>query len=123
MSETPQQYWLRHIEAQRDSGLNIKAYARREDLSVGNFYHWRSQLGMTRGSKALSLSRAGFTQATVLVPEAAPSRNVPHNHDIRQASATPVCRLTLAAGIHLEMATLPSPQWLAGLIEACGKER
>ena len=34
MSETSQQYWQRHVVAQRESGLNIKAYARQESLSV-----------------------------------------------------------------------------------------
>src|SRR5690625_372224 len=110
MSETSRQYWQRHIHAQRESGLNIKAYARRESLSVNMLYQWRGLLGLTRRqarSQVTQSSSPGFAQATVAVVDHA-----------LNASTSP-CRLTLGPGMHLEMAALPSPQWLLALVNAC----
>lgn len=122
MSETPQQYWQRHVEAQRESGLNIKAYARRENLNVQLLYNWRAQLGQTRrhgSSKALQARSSGFAQAiAVAEPPVADGCVVTEN-----AAASSPCRLVLGPGIHLEMAELPSPQWLLALVNACREAR
>ncbi|MCK9509880.1 MAG: hypothetical protein M0R28_01430 [Pigmentiphaga sp.] len=122
MSETPQQYWQRHVAAQRESGLNIKAYARRENLSVNMLYQWRAQLGQTRrhgSSKALQARSSGFAQAiAVAEPTVADGRESTEN----PAASSP-CRLVLGPGIHLEMDELPSPQWLLRLVSACREAR
>src|SRR5690554_2912186 len=118
MSETSQQYWQRHVHAQRESGLNIKAYARREGVSVNMLYQWRGTLGLTRRptrSQATLMSSPGFAQATVAVAE---DREASESH-----AASSSCRLTLGPGMHLEMATLPSPQWLLALVNACREAR
>ena len=123
MSETSQQYWQQHVEAQRESGLNIKAYARRESLSVNMLYQWRAQLGQTRrhgSSKALQARRSGFAQAIAAATE-------PTVADGREATDNPAasspCRLVLGPGMHLEMASLPSPPWLLALVNACREAR
>jgi len=122
MSKPSQQYWQRHVEAQRESGLNVKAYARRENLSVNMLYQWRAQLGHTRrhgSSKALQTRSPGFAQAIAVAdPTVAEGREAAEN----QAASSP-CRLVLGPSMHLEMATLPSPQWLLALVNACREAR
>ena len=122
MSETSQQYWQRHVVAQRESGLNIKAYARQESLSVHMLYRWRARLSQTRrhgSSQALHARAPGFAQAiTVTEPAATEGLNVTELN----AAPTP-CRLVLGPGMHLEMAEWPSPQWLLALANACQEQR
>ncbi len=112
MSDPVREHWQQHIQAQRESGLSIKAYARRENLSVHMLYRWRTLLGQTRTqreplSQALPGASAGFAQASFTAKEPTPS----------------ACRLVLGPGLHLEMAALPSPQWLLALGRAAQEAR
>ena len=43
-AETKQDFWLRHIEAWKESGLNIREYCEIEDLSKNAFGYWRRKL-------------------------------------------------------------------------------
>ena len=131
MSETSQQYWQRHVVAQRESGLNIKAYARQESLSVHMLYRWRAQLGHTRrqgpphgSSQALQARPPGFAQAIAVTEPAAVIPPVTEGLNVPELNAAPTsCRLVLGAGMHLEMAEWPSPQWLLALVNACQEQR
>ena len=125
MSESSRQHWQRHIQAQRESGLNIKAYARRENVSVQMLYRWRSQLQLTRRrtTQALHMSPPGFAQATITVVE--PQQQSTHlddGHESNPSALAPVvqpCRLTLGPSVHLDLPDLPSPHWLIALVQAC----
>jgi len=45
------EFWQRHVEGWRASGLSGRAYCEREGVSLGRFYKWRRRLG--RESRAL----------------------------------------------------------------------
>ena len=86
------------------SGETCKAYAQRQGLSVHSLRHWVGRFRAERSMAAapdsgafvaLRLDRGASAQATASVPGC--------------------CTLRCAAGWELQMAQLPTPQWLAGL--------
>lgn len=93
----------RHLAAIAAEGITTKAYAEREGLSAGTLYYWRKRL-----------------KAEAATESAAPSANrklVPVQVALSESTRTP-CTLTLAPGVHLDLAQLPDPQWLATLAAA-----
>ncbi|CAM5569519.1 Transposase OS=Eoetvoesiella caeni OX=645616 GN=DFR37_1164 PE=4 SV=1 [Eoetvoesiella caeni] len=104
------QYWSDHLAAIAAEGIPAKAYARREGLSVSALYYWRKRLKSEASSSAVALPAA---------PQ--PSRQfVPVQ--ISDADARVPCSLILAPGVRLELAQLPSAQWLAALGAAVSRQ-
>lgn len=96
------QYWSDHLAAIAAEGIPAKAYARREGLSVSALYYWRKRLKSAGSSSAVALPVA--PQSGQFVPV-----------QISDADARVSCSLILAPGVRLELAQLPSAQWLAAL--------
>jgi transposase-like protein len=89
------EYWQRHDEEQRRSGLTIRAYCERHQLKKHNLNYWREKFRRT-GAK----SPKGFVRVV----------------EKKQESETlVVARLTLSDGMVLECMTWPEVQWLRGL--------
>jgi hypothetical protein len=42
----PHEYWAAHLAAIADEGIDTKAYARRESLSVSALYRWHGRIKM-----------------------------------------------------------------------------
>lgn len=49
------QRWLPHVEAQRDSGLTVRAFAAKHGLCAASLYVWRRRL---RGTSTRSITAA-----------------------------------------------------------------
>lgn len=98
-------YWSGHLAAIEREGITTRAYAAREGLSVGALYQWRRALK----SRAAGAVPPGQGFVAVTVP--------PVSGITREGVA---CRLRLGGGVTLELTSLPSAAWLAGLVEALG---
>jgi len=104
------QYWSNHLSAIAAEGMQTKSYAKREGLSVSALYYWRKRLSAENPLQARALSAA---------PR--PSRQfVPV--EISEANERVPCSLILAPGVRLELAQLPSAQWLAALGAAVSRQ-
>jgi transposase-like protein len=101
-------YWSGHLAAIEREGITTRAYAAREGLSVGALYQWRREL-KSRVLSAASPSPPPGGFVAVTVP--------PMTGGSREAV---VCRLRLAAGVTLELTSLPSAAWLASVLGALG---
>ena len=98
-------FWRKHVVALNVSGETCKAYAQRHDLSVHSLRHW---VGRFRAEP--SMAAAPDSGAFVAL------RLDRLDQDVSAAAQAPGgCTLRCAAGWELQMAQLPTPQWLAGL--------
>lgn len=104
-------WWQAHLKRIDQEGITTKEYADREGLSARQLYDKRKEYKL----------RAARAQTTMTTQQAR-SSFVPLQV---AADAGPVscdqavgCTLVLPSGIRLEMATLPSPTWLAALSSA-----
>lgn len=88
------EFWSNHVAAAEHSGQAVSAYARQHGLPVTALYYWRRKL---KAANAPTGSVARFV-----------TLSVPHGSTLPQPSG---CTLILA-GVRLEMAALPSPEWL-----------
>ncbi len=95
------QYWAAHIAAIECEGIFVSAYAKRENLSLASLYYWQRKLSAAKPATTTTKPANGFMK--LLVSERGVGR--------RDAA----CTLELGGGVRLEMAELPSPQWLANL--------
>ena len=98
------QFWAGHVTAIKCEGIAVSAYAKRECLSLASLYYWRQKLSMAAPEAVAQKPASTFMQLRVSGPGVGRS--------------TAVCTLELAAGVRLEMAELPSPEWLANLARA-----
>lgn len=55
-------FWGEHIAGQRDSGMSIRAYCRREGLNEGAFYQWRRRLSGRTGDTPDAAPGAAFAE-------------------------------------------------------------
>jgi transposase len=102
-----ERYWSKHLAAIAAEGITTKAYAEREGLSADSLYYWRKRLKEEASAEAGAIHSA----KRQLVPvQVAPS-----------SSSRARCTLTLVPGVHLELAQLPDPQWLASLAAATAR--
>ena len=93
------QFWLNHLAALKRDGLSAAAYARQHGISIKSLYYWQSKTHVT---SPVNASLAGNFVA-VRVADAPILRN------------DGGCTLVLTNGLRLEMAALPSAQWLVAL--------
>lgn len=104
------QYWCSHLAAIAAEGVQTKAYAKREGLSVSALYYWRKRL------------KSEASSSTVVLPAAPQSGRQFVPVQISDADARVPCSLILAPGVRLELAQLPSAQWLAALGAAASRQ-
>ena len=101
------EFWKAHVQAQRQRGQSRVAYAAEHGLSVQSLGWWARKL-KAREAAAASAVSSEFV-ALRLGPSGAPGAAE---------------RCTVRCGdVELEMASLPAPQWLAGLAHAFGQRR
>jgi len=95
------QFWAGHVAAIERERISANAYAKRENISVAAIYYWQRKFRAATAD--VSTPARSFVQ--LRVAEIGP----------RSQQA---CTLVLASGMRLEMGSLPSPEWLAGLVHA-----
>jgi hypothetical protein len=90
-------FWAHHVEAARHSSVSGRVYADQHGISVKRLYFWQRKLRDADTSHASGHGAAKFVALRLPTPTSAG------------------CVLTLAAGLRLEMSTLPAAEWLAAL--------
>lgn len=104
------QYWSDHLVAIDAEGINTKAYAKREGLSVSALYYWRKRLKAENATQGQTLAVAPQPGQQFVAVQ------------ISEATSRVSCSLILAPGVRLELAQLPSAQWLAELGAAVARQ-
>ena len=88
--------WAAHLQAIETEGISIRDYAAREGLSVASLYYHRRRVSdegrRTEGASALVAVQ------------------------LAERHAIQPCTVWLAPGVRMELASLPSPQWLGQLV-------
>ncbi|PLC48046.1 cobyrinic acid ac-diamide synthase [Pollutimonas subterranea] len=105
------EYWSEHLAAIAAEGIETKAYARRESLSVSALYYWRKRIkaqthGPVRPAAPVNCISSAFMPVQV---KSAMANVVP-------------CSVVLAPGVRLELSQLPTPEWLAALGVALNRQ-
>lgn len=113
--------WRAHLLRIEQEQLTTKAYADREGLSAAVLYHWR-KVFKAEARRALRAPE-GAAQAGPQGSFVALTVTDVRVRDVRQPVPPVGCRLTLPAGLQLEMVELPAPQWLARLAADLMRER
>ena len=97
-------FWARHLSAIDAEGVTTKAYAEREGLAVAALYKWRRRLKAGRRPNRASAVSSGFVPVTIQTSQA--------------AAAERACCVRIGEDLRLELAQLPSAEWLAALAAA-----
>lgn len=97
------EFWKVHVAAIKREGVSTSAYAKRHALAVKSLYYWQRKLNGATSAAAV----ANHASAFVAVRMDAPA--------FVAGQAPTGCTLLLGSGLRLEMATLPTPEWLAAL--------
>lgn len=103
------QDWSRHVAAIKTQGISTTDYARQHGLAKPTLYRWQNKLQRTSTE---------ISKPDTLRTPAQPGKfiSLRLSEPLRPVSPTPTnCTLILPGGMHLEMAALPAPQWLAEL--------
>ena len=96
-----QQEWIAHLEQAQQQKLTLREYARRVGIKAATLYAARKWLN-EKASRGASVP-VSFAEAQVVGDGPLES-----------------CVLHLAPGLRLQMAALPSPQWLVTLCAQWG---
>ena len=102
-------YWSSHVAAIKAQGVTTSAYAGQNSLSLAALYYWQ---------RKLQSSHVALQPAEVVATPEPQSKFVALrvNDTVAQVSpSSSCCTLILAGGMHLEMSSLPDPQWLAAV--------
>lgn len=106
------QYWVKHVERLALEGGSVPAYARAHGISADCLYYWRRKLNKKRSqlpSKAAGQLNPNNKFVSLRIAGAA---------NVTQRIASPGtgnCTLLIGNNIRLDMAALPTPEWLASL--------
>lgn len=104
-----EQYWGRHVAAVKAQAITTKAYAQRHGLILSTLYYWQRRLKPTAATRVTSVPMVAPTQPGKFITLQVKTAQYP------VLPAATSCTLVLAAGVRLEMAALPEPQWLVAL--------
>jgi transposase-like protein len=116
MTMTTKQYWSRHVAAVKAQAITTRAYAQRHGLVLSTLYYWQQKLKPTAAQ--VHCESTGATDQ----PSKFVALHVKAQEYAVRAMATS-CTLVLGAGVRLEMAALPDPQWLTALARCAHGER
>lgn len=112
MSETriphSRAWWQAHLQRIDQEGIGTKAYADREGLSVRRLYDKRKEFKQQAALDRTSYRAAGVNASFVAV-------EVLSQEPMASAQEAVGCALVLPTGVRMEMAALPSPEWLTAL--------
>ena len=97
-----QAYWSTHLAAMERLGVTGAEYARREGLSTKALYRWRARL---KAAPVATPSSSAFIALRVPALKS-------------QSTLDPACVLALAPDLRLELAGLPAPEWVVGIVRA-----
>jgi transposase-like protein len=95
------EFWAGHVEAARQSGATLVAYAREHGLSSHTMRNWRRKLKAQTGGVGAARAEARPT-AFVALKVATPA--LPHCGAVT---------LAIGSDVRLQMNELPPPAWLA----------
>ena len=95
------EYWSRHLAAIETERITTKAYAEREGLSVAALYQRRKQLKGRGQAKAVTVQAGRFVAV-----------------EVSEVAGSMGCCVQIGAGVRLELAHLPHPEWLAAVAAA-----
>ena len=98
------EFWQGHVDAVKSEGTSTSAYAKRHGVSLKSLYRWQRTLNGVQSLSATANSPTTFVSVRVADPAV--------------AAASSGCSLMLGAGMRLEMASLPAPEWLATVMRA-----
>lgn len=93
------EFWAGHVAAAKLEAISASAYAKRHSLSVAALYYWQRKLKPTVAHET--------GQSSKFVALRVSDKAISHR--------TSLCTLVLPSGMHLEMSSLPAPEWLAAL--------
>ncbi len=107
-----QAWWESHLNAIAREGMGFKAYAQREGLNESSLYYWRRRIRAqtqdpqpsAHGNSALNGRPSGHFVPVMLNA----NRDSTNAHHV----------LILGSGLRLELASRPTPQWLAQVSQA-----
>jgi hypothetical protein len=106
--EQGMEFWLGHVAAAALDGGSVKAYAKRHGVSADALYYWRNK------SKVKPILSAVNPSSKFVAVQVAPRPDA-----IGAAGPAPApaaaCLLLFGAGMRLEMASIPSAEWVARL--------
>jgi transposase-like protein len=104
MMKRPLEFWQAHVEAANREGTSTSAYAKRHGVPVKSLYRWQGKLMSSTPPPASANSASAFISLRVV--------------DTATPGSAMGCSLMLGSGLRLDMAVLPSPDWLAALVGA-----
>ncbi len=97
-------FWVAHVAAIEREAIAASTYAKRESVSLAALYYWQRKLRAAAEVCDVAKPAGAFVQMRVA--------------DNVGARSPAGCTLVLTSGMRLEMAAIPSPEWLAGLARA-----
>jgi len=96
------EFWAPHVAAIEQESVATAVYAKRHGLALHSLYYWRQKIKTAAAPTSGSPERSSaFVALTVSEPVLA------------QPSGG--CTVVLGAGVRVELAALPSAEWLAAL--------
>lgn len=99
------EFWMGHVAAAALDGGSVKAYARRHGISADALYYWRNK---DKAKPPVSSVKPSAQFVAVQV--------APRPDGISASGLAPgACMLLFGAGMRLEMAAMPSAEWVARL--------
>jgi len=106
------EFWEQHVAALRSSGQTSKDYARDHELSMHALGYWRRKLHPALPRKSARAVAAPTASKFVALKVSGPIATQPVGVTV-----------SLAGEVRLQMAELPSPAWLAEVIQAMRESR
>ena len=111
------EFWRKHVEASGPKGARVAEYAQAHGLKLSTLRWWRSQL-LRDDVAAVARPDSRFVAVRVtpsVVPSVAPS--------VAPTAAPEAVTVRIGGQVRIELACLPSPQWLAMLAQAAQEGR
>ena len=103
------EFWRKHVEASGPKGARVAEYAQAHGLKLSTLRWWRSQL---LRDEVAAVARPDSRFVAVRVTPSVTSTVAPEAVTVR-----------IGDQVRIELACLPSPQWLAMLAQAAQEGR
>lgn len=99
------EFWAPHVAAMEQESVATAVYAKRHGLALHSLYYWRHKIKAAAAQTSVAPDRGNAFVALRLEERVV----------AQQPSG---CTVTLGAGVRVELAALPAPEWLATLMRA-----